>query len=72
MVKYRFIRQQITKDSVEKLLGKKIKRLTVGQIDNGEGETANGIEVETDGTLPSADLKKVSNGLLSLGYRREE
>lgn len=70
-MKYKWIKQPITKDSIEKLLGKKIKRLTVGQIDNGEGETVNGIEIETDGDLTANDLQKLDPGLAEIGMKRK-
>lgn len=65
-MKHRWVKQPITKDSIEKLLGKKIKKLTVGQIDNGEGETVNGIEIEVDGDLTATDLEKLDQKLVGL------
>ena len=56
-MKYRFTKQPVTKAGIEEVLGKKIKKLTVGQIDNGQGESVSGVEVETDETLTPAALR---------------
>ena len=62
-MKYRWVKQPITKDSIEKLLGKKIKRLTIGQLDNGEDEPISGIEIEVDEDITETDLQKVDQSL---------
>ena len=55
-MKYRWLKQPVTKESIEKLLGKKIKQFTVGQLDNGEGELVSGIEIEVETELTPKQL----------------
>jgi len=59
-MKHRWLTKPLTKEDIEAITGKKVKRITSGDLETEvEGETEKGIEIEFEGDIPENKLEEL-------------